>query len=533
MEKSDQLTIVISVKNEDLERFRILLQSLSFFMKSNGILELLVISEDHLFREYTPQKGSDKTWDMDFPPPPIKARNFTFNQINKGPRRGSKLPILHISNFISTPFYLFLPVDSFSTKPWGLDDLIRSDRAMIQLDLIEIPDILKMSQLLGMDPLLVGDRIISKGPAVLSTDISRKLIKNIHMVNADISFCRDIDCLLYYLYAVKIKQLNSKHFVGTLSHNNIWNPTQIFTWMPKGGYFCVYSNELHIPADIIYDQIRDHIGDPRPQDTPRISCLMVTKNRLKHVRTSIKHFQKQTYPNKELIIVCDSPDGVKEYVKSINDSNIHVYQLKSEKKTLGELRNKSVEFATGEYICQWDDDDWFHPSRLSIQYQKLNKRDVCFLSQCMLAWPDEQKFGVSHSREEGWGNTMMARKNILPKYLNVSKDEDKYLMKQLSRQTHVIQDPMYWILYGFLVHKNNISELGYFQSIFQQRTSFHEFWPQYAQQFSHKLSEDMNQNFLGYGEEDLGITPSDELIVGENTLAAIIFILLLASVSVR
>ena len=167
MESSRQLTLVVPVIRKDLQRFQILLQSLSYFMDPNSISELLVISEDHLFRDYTPQKENTRAgWEMDlFPPPPIKARNLTFSQITKGNRTISSA--LNVSNFIYTSFYLFLPSDSFSTKKWGINDLIRSDKAMIQLDSIEISDIIKISQLLEMNPLMVGDKVISRGPAIL------------------------------------------------------------------------------------------------------------------------------------------------------------------------------------------------------------------------------------------------------------------------------------------------------------------------------------------------------------------------------
>ena len=37
--------------------------------------------------------------------------------------------------------------------------------------------------------------------------------------------------------------------------------------------------------------------------------------------------------------------------------------------SLGAARNLTVDTARGAYVCQWDDDDLYHPERLRIQYE--------------------------------------------------------------------------------------------------------------------------------------------------------------------
>src|SRR5262245_1687646 len=48
--------------------------------------------------------------------------------------------------------------------------------------------------------------------------------------------------------------------------------------------------------------------DQAPQEPPRISCLMVTRDRYELARQAIQDFRQQTYPNRELLIVDDDED---------------------------------------------------------------------------------------------------------------------------------------------------------------------------------------------------------------------------------
>ena len=51
-------------------------------------------------------------------------------------------------------------------------------------------------------------------------------------------------------------------------------------------------------------------------------------------------------------------------------------------RTLGELRNVSIDAASGDLVCQWDDDDRYHPRRLELQLaaMRVESSEFCFLS---------------------------------------------------------------------------------------------------------------------------------------------------------
>lgn len=99
-------------------------------------------------------------------------------------------------------------------------------------------------------------------------------------------------------------------------------------------------------------------------EKPLISCIMPTKNRREFVARSLYYFEKQDYPNKELIVVDDGDDLVVDLVSQYP----HVRYLAPQyAHTVGVKRNIACEAAQGEIICHWDDDDWYAPTRLSYQ----------------------------------------------------------------------------------------------------------------------------------------------------------------------
>jgi glycosyltransferase involved in cell wall biosynthesis len=92
-------------------------------------------------------------------------------------------------------------------------------------------------------------------------------------------------------------------------------------------------------------------------------------------KRSIAAFCAQSLPCKELVMVVNggTDSGVErllEYVASLKRADIRVVTLPGQ-LNLGQLRNISVESATGDFLCHWDDDDLFHPERLERQLTAL------------------------------------------------------------------------------------------------------------------------------------------------------------------
>lgn len=142
----------------------------------------------------------------------------------------------------------------------------------------------------------------------------------------------------------------------------------------------------------------------------KVSCLCITQpGREAFLAESIACFEAQDYAEKELIIVNDRKDG----------------------RTLGDLRNESLDRATGDYVAIWDDDDLSLPKRLSRQIKALEVADSdavflhCLIFRCVCGHECPTEL-----RDEAtpWENTMVAvretlfRHNI--RYPSLDKRED-------------------------------------------------------------------------------------------------------------
>lgn len=102
-------------------------------------------------------------------------------------------------------------------------------------------------------------------------------------------------------------------------------------------------------------------------DRPLVSCVMPTFNRSRYLPAAIDCFLKQTYPNKELVIVDDS----NESSRPLLDSSWPVRYVFIAHRILGAKRNECCELAKGDIICHFDDDDWSAPDRIKRQVELL------------------------------------------------------------------------------------------------------------------------------------------------------------------
>ena len=95
-----------------------------------------------------------------------------------------------------------------------------------------------------------------------------------------------------------------------------------------------------------------------------VSCIMPTCNRRRFVPQALRSFFAQDYPDKELIVVDDGSDPVRDLIA--DHASIR-YVRSAGRSSIGTKRNLACELARGDVIVQWDDDDWHGPTRLTYQ----------------------------------------------------------------------------------------------------------------------------------------------------------------------
>jgi glycosyltransferase involved in cell wall biosynthesis len=214
---------------------------------------------------------------------------------------------------------------------------------------------------------------------------------------------------------------------------------------------------------------------------PSISCLCVTNGRKTELERAIRCFKAQSYPNKDLLIVCLDNDPIAGgVIGNINDPSISYLKVPSNLKlSLGELRNLSVQSCTGDFFCQWDDDDWYHNKRLEIQMNSIlcSFKPACLLTHVFMFDTSENQAYLSHLNV--WEGSILCDKSIFKDdimYDQTPKAEDTYLKKNLESKNLIFPLIMPH-LYTYVVHGKNTWDRDHFEPIFK-----------YSQKFSEKSS---------------------------------------------
>ncbi|WP_244433849.1 glycosyltransferase [Azospirillum sp. B506] len=201
--------------------------------------------------------------------------------------------------------------------------------------------------------------------------------------------------------------------------------------------------------------------DARPpvaqaQGLPLISCLMVTRvqgaeqgagQRTKRgglPDLAIDGFARQTYPNRELVIVCDSPaqpqdDPLERAIRAADGPNIRLVRVAAGGLTPGELRNIAVDHAAGLYVCRWDDDGLYDPCRLEMQQRVLAAAgaQACLLGRRMIWWPAGGRLAVSCERD--WEGSLLCERAAMPRHPAHCHREDTAVVEQLRRSARVVR----------------------------------------------------------------------------------------------
>ena len=104
---------------------------------------------------------------------------------------------------------------------------------------------------------------------------------------------------------------------------------------------------------------------------PLVSCVMPTKDRRRFIPAAIDCWRRQTYQKRELIILDDGKDSIRDLVP--RDRRIRYLYDPNLKVTMGLKRNLINSMAKGELICHFDDDDWSADNRIEMQVELLWK----------------------------------------------------------------------------------------------------------------------------------------------------------------
>jgi len=179
------------------------------------------------------------------------------------------------------------------------------------------------------------------------------------------------------------------------------------------------------------------------QRWPLVSCIMPTYNRRAFVPRAVTYFLRQDYPNRELIVLDDGTDAVRDLLP--HDPRVR-YERLGRRLTLGGKRNLGCERARGDFIAHWDDDDWMADWRLSYQVQALlddPTADVCGLDRLLFYEPASDRAWeyIYPPGDRRWvaGGTMCYRKSFWQRHRfpETNEGEDTRLLWSARRASIV------------------------------------------------------------------------------------------------
>jgi glycosyltransferase involved in cell wall biosynthesis len=183
----------------------------------------------------------------------------------------------------------------------------------------------------------------------------------------------------------------------------------------------------------------------------RVTCLTITQfNRINLLQKSLWSYSQQSVEpqSRELVIVHhDGNECTTAIQHLLSEYNIEGRIFEVASAPLGALRNISIEKATGDLLCQWDDDDFYHPDRLQIQSSLFEKSNciATTLATQFFWFCDREELYIRRGGKEGIHGSIMFRNHLGLLYdSNMAKGEDTKLIQTLLLQgatsIHCIED---------------------------------------------------------------------------------------------
>ncbi len=151
---------------------------------------------------------------------------------------------------------------------------------------------------------------------------------------------------------------------------------------------------------------------PSVKALPKVSVICPTYNREDRLPNLYALFLHQTYENRELLVLDDSPIP-SSFFTNLQDERVKYIHIPNQ-SSIGSKRNLLCQMAHGDIIAHFDDDDYYAPSYLTTMVENLGEADLIKLS-VWLAWKesdgslwewDTRKVSPLHYAISGWTQTM-------------------------------------------------------------------------------------------------------------------------------
>ena len=206
-----------------------------------------------------------------------------------------------------------------------------------------------------------------------------------------------------------------------------------------------------------------------------VTCLMVTRatpDRLPRLGASIAAFAGQTWPHRRLVIAIDgAAGGDAAAVRGMIAGRADIMLIEPPAGLpLGALRNAAWDAAQGDYVCQWDDDDLHHPTRIARQLVALreNGADAVLLADVLHLFEAEGTLFWTNwiaTPAGGHPGTLLCRRDARVRYREHGPEsligEDSAVALALRERGALATLAGEPYLYVYVAHGDNVSAIGH------------------------------------------------------------------------
>ncbi|NLT76598.1 MAG: glycosyltransferase, partial [Planctomycetes bacterium] len=154
-----------------------------------------------------------------------------------------------------------------------------------------------------------------------------------------------------------------------------------------------------------------------------MSILLPTYNRRRYLPYALASAVGQTYRNVEVFVVNDGGQDVSDVVRAFGDPRVHFIDRRENRGKPYSL-NEALARAQGKYVAYLDDDDVYYPNHVQVLVDALEGS-----TDCCVAYSDLYKT-YCHVLSDG-------DREIRSKYVEVSRDFDRFLMLYFNHVLHV------------------------------------------------------------------------------------------------
>lgn len=207
---------------------------------------------------------------------------------------------------------------------------------------------------------------------------------------------------------------------------------------------------------------------------PHVRAVMVTgkdAGRVPLARLAVACFEIQSYPERTLLIVNHGPAPILMHPTA----GVDEVQV-TRPPTLGDLRNLALEEASkdgrADYLIQWDDDDYYHPERISVQVAAIHNGSATVLRRQMVADLSTGEAFV-HERPVLEMSILHSARTAC-RYRSLERGEDTYFAGDIRRQHGLRGISNDSQLYVRLYHGMNTCGRGHFMRLFTRNLTADE-----------------------------------------------------------